>query len=127
MPRERVQHGKLYVDDPRIEPTEVVGQSGEPVGLKAYAQREYIPGEELPTEAVITEQPSLDVTWNRDGGWVQLSIEAPRDWWGRFWDSLLAAEQSHYGVFSETLTRQEINHLIRTLRRARDAAFGADE
>ena len=34
----------------------------------------------------------------------------------------------HYAaVFTEPLTRPQINHLIRTLKRARDAAYGTDE
>lgn len=126
MPRERVQHGKLYVIEAKGS-TKVTDLRGEETGAVASLMHEYAPGEELHEGDIIQEQPSVDVTWNRDPGYVQISIEAPADYWERFEKGRKDGGQTHYGIFSETLTRQEINHLIRTLRRARDAAFGADE
>lgn len=128
MPRERIQHGKMYVDEPDIEPTEAIdGNSGQPAGVFAHVVREFIPGETLPPGTIVREHPSLDVTWNREVGYVQVSIEAPVDWWDRFHESRTRDEQSHYAAYTEVMDRREINHMIRTLRRARDAAYGADE
>lgn len=127
MPRERIQHGKLYVEDNTIESTPIISGTGEDTGLRAHALREYRPGEELEVGNKITEMPSLDITWRGDPGWVQVSIEAPSDWWDRFEESRKESDQSHYGVFTDVLTRDEINKMIRTLRRARNAVFGSDE
>ncbi len=126
MPRERVHHGKLYVDEPNVEPG-LVTDSGRPAGVAAHAMRVYQPGEILAEGEKIREKPSLDDNWRRDPGWVQLSIEAPADWWDQFAEGRDNVEQSHYAVFTDILTREELNNLIRTLRRARNAAFGEDE
>ncbi|WP_280389820.1 hypothetical protein [Nocardia wallacei] len=56
---------------------------------------------------------SLDVHWGRDT-FVQLGV---------------ARDEGKQGssLWSESLTRDQINHLIRVLRRARDQAYGRDE
>lgn len=124
MPRERVQHGKLYAD---ITETPDPGNVGQTPG-SVMRRVEYRPDVALPEGATVREEPSLDVSWNRDGGWVQIAIDAPRDWWERFKESLDGSpEQHHMSAYTDVLTRKEINDLIRTLRRARDAAYGADE
>lgn len=127
MPRQRIQHGKIYVTEPDIEATDVVDDHGKPTGVKAHAATEYIPGSATPEGATVQEMPSLDVTWRGENGWVQIGIEAPSDWWDRFEESRKSAEQSHFGVYTEVLTRDEINDMIRTLRRARNAVYGSDE
>ncbi|QIG59031.1 hypothetical protein SEA_FRANSOYER_23 [Microbacterium phage Fransoyer] len=127
MPRERIQHGKLYVEDDTVEPTPVIDDHGQPSGVQAHALRVYQPGEELPPGAKVMEMQSLDVAWRGDPGFVQISIEAPADWWDRFENSRKLGEQSHYGVYTAELSREEINKMIRTLRRARNAVFGSDE
>jgi hypothetical protein len=67
---------------------------------------------------VETMQPLVQVSWNREAGYVQIATGTrapvtfdsnPDTWW--FVD----------------LDRQMINQLIRALRRARDQAFGRDE
>ncbi|QED11836.1 hypothetical protein SEA_MASHLEY_19 [Microbacterium phage Mashley] len=126
MPRERVQHGKLYVEDPTIKPTPVITDSGQPSGVQAYGLKEWPRGEAVPEGVVVVEEPSLDVTWRSDA-WVQVSIKAPASWWEKFEQSRRGVEQSHFGVYSATLTRAEINAAIRALRRARNAVFGSDE
>ncbi|UDL15930.1 hypothetical protein QEH42_gp288 [Microbacterium phage Pumpernickel] len=121
MPRERIQHGKLYVDIPNDDP--------ETKGLSETKTVKYHPGDDIPPEAKVREEQSLEVNWNRDGGWVQLSIVAPYQWWEK------AVDPDHFdvhgapyqSVYTDVLSRSEINHLIKTLRRARDAAYGADE
>ena len=106
-----------------------IEHEGDDTHLGDITQTEYRGGN-VPANAILREMPSVDVTWNRDSSYVQLSIEAPRDWWDRFNDTYSQANSPDlhsYAVFSEVLDRREINHLIRTLRRARDAAYGADE
>lgn len=76
------------------------------------------------------------VTWQPKSefgnGHVQVAIEADR----RYLTSVLSddgvtangmpADPTPF-VFTPVLTRQEINDMIRVLRRARDRAYGADE
>lgn len=122
MPKERVHHGSMYLFK-KQEPVE-----GQPPSEDDMVGTLWHPGDPQPEGTVLREEPSLDVYWNRDGEWVQVAIDAPTDWWDRFWkdkqeNKLITASS----VFVEALSRQEINHMIRTLRRARDAAYGSDE
>lgn len=131
MPRERVQHGKLYVIE-AANHTVAETLYGDPIPeITAHMMHEFIPGEVLKDGDVIQEEPSLDVNWTKDRH-VQISIEAPIDWWQRFQESYAQEieenpNRMHYAAFTETLTRAEINDMIRVLRRARDAVFGGDE
>jgi hypothetical protein len=119
MPRERVQHGRITVREEHPGTKDFPG---------AILEREYRPEESLPPGATLHEAPSLDVLWSREYGSVQMGFEAPREWWDRFIESYQAnKEMTHYGAFTELFSRTEINHMIKTLRRARDAAYGADE
>ncbi len=79
-------------------------------------------------------EPELNVSWTRAAdhgtGNVQVSLLLPV----RYVEHLAAdlatpdtPEPSGIGAFSPSLGRDELNRLIRTLRRARDAAYGADE
>ena len=118
MPKERVQHGTL-----NVWPKEATL-----IGEAVSEGEIYLPGDKIPEGYILREAPSVDVLWNREGEWVQLAIDAPRDWWERFMASYENSPEQHsFPVVTEVLTRKEINHLIRTLRRARDAAYGADE
>ena len=104
----------------------------EPVapGLLESAGRPYFPGEPQPENTILREEPSLDVVWRREdvGGWVQIGLDAPRDWWERFIASYEGSpEQHHFSAWTAVMDRRQINHMIRTLRRARDAAYGSDE
>lgn len=90
---------------------------------------EYHPGDDALPDATFREEPSLEVSWNRDGSWVQVAYVAPTDWWDRFMadDPNGVHGPKYRTAYTDVLTRQEINNLIRTLRRARDAAYGSDE
>jgi len=55
----------------------------------------------------------LSVGWNKQMGWVQIHM-VPDQW-----------ESTGEWTIVD-LTRRDINSLIRTLRKARDQAFGAD-
>lgn len=140
MPRERIQHGKLLIGpalDPktgkprRIQMENADGTVGEMVEVGTdRSGQEYFPGTPfLSEDERIYEQQSLDIVWNAQGGWVQLSIEAPTEWFQRAldpkdWGDTPPLSQS---IATETLTRQQINQMIKTLRRARNAVFGVDE
>jgi len=123
VPRERIHHGTQYVFtksyNDHLPPSDVVG-------------RPYRPGDDIPEGSTITEEPSFDVSWRKgddgDGGWVQFSIDLPRDKWFEAIKELEADESVvSRAIYTETLTRDELNKAIRVLRRARDQAFGADE
>ncbi|WP_144834087.1 hypothetical protein [Microbacterium sp. BH-3-3-3] len=105
MPRERVQHGKSYPIH------ELSGGGGEAAG--AYSD--------------VT--PSLDIEWARDPqGRVQIAIEFSRERWMAIAKDLQDnSVVEARAIYTESLDRRELNHMIRTLRRARDAAYGADE
>lgn len=65
--------------------------------------------------------PTLQVQWEREGEWVQVQLYASSSYWAE-----LAADDSIVAT-SDKLSRTDLNHMIKTLRRARDAAYGADE
>lgn len=100
------------------------------------------PGDECGPECSIKAYtyPALFVRWANDGhdrtGNVQISLlkyEQPT------WDEWLATDpyeqtETAYPTppiadeyFSQVLSRSEINELIKTLRRAREGAYGKDE
>ena len=122
MPHERIQHGKIFVVSPRPE------DSPNPPSIDDTEAREWTPGEVISENQVLREEPSLDVFWNRDGEYVQVAIEAPSYWWKKFMEGRVDDPQIlSFSAFTNVLTRKEINHMIRILRRARDAAYGSDE
>lgn len=104
MPRERVQHSKSY-------PVHEVSEDG--MAGSTYTE--------------VT--PALDIEWARDPqGRVQVAIEFSREQWIEITEDLRddpAVERR--AIYTDSLDRQQINHMIKTLRRARDAAYGADE
>lgn len=129
MPRERIQHGQMFAW-PRVADSENGGTEPIPPGMLESAGTRYYPGDPMPEGSVIREEPSLDLSWRREdaGGWVQVGFDAPRDWWERFIASYQGSpEQHHFAAWSAVMDRRQINHMIKTLRRARDAAYGADE
>jgi len=72
--------------------------------------------------------PQVELNWSREHEHVQVSIEFAREDWIAIAKELEdAPEVSRKAIFSPGLSRYQINKLIRTLRRARDAAFGVDE
>lgn len=68
-----------------------------------------------PQDSGSTRESIVGVGWGRDQGMVQLGTVYDRD----SYDPCL-------GVYVD-LDRNQINKLIRVLRRARDQAFGRDE
>lgn len=109
MPRERIKRGSLFITE--------AGSS---------LSTAHIPGENMPDGGAIHEEPSLEISWSRDGQCVQVAFVAPLAWLDAAQRDL-APNESHVSLYTEALSRAEINHMIRTLRRARDAAYGSDE
>lgn len=64
----------------------------------------------------------VHVGWNK-AGWVQVSM-----WASAKYLQFAAGNLSDGNgvIYSEVLTRAEVNKMIQALRRARDAAYGAD-
>lgn len=73
-----------------------------------------------------TELPStcVHVGWNR-AGWVQISLALPKEKLDN-WVASLTNDQPEPSLFSEVLSRDDVNKMIRTLRKARDQAYGTD-
>lgn len=110
----------------------------------------------VPSAVISVEQPrrNVHVAWNRTGGsgalnvpydtgWVQIALEVTV---AQMRDMLATAEaqakaeaarnadfgefdteQYQFRISSDVLDRRETNDTIRVLRRARNAAYGADE
>ncbi len=75
---------------------------------------------------VDTESAVVQVGWN-NAGWVQVSMEADKSYLQFAIDTPDGETSDRSTIYSPVLSRGEINKLIRTLRRARDAAYGRDE
>lgn len=74
------------------------------------------------------ERGSVQVRWGRHSGDVQIAVAGPVGWRDPYIHGLRTDVDSDNGLdwfFSPS--RAEINKLIRTLRQARDQAFGRDE
>lgn len=116
MPKETVHHGTKYAEIPNGN-----GITIEVIPLDGLSSP-------MPPGTVITEDPSLEVAWTRDMAHVQVAIDMPRELWIQIAQDLSTDDRvSRKAIYTGVLTRQEINHTIRTLRRARDAAYGSDE
>jgi len=118
MPKERIKHATQYAT------WEAEGNDEYP---GAQLSKALEPGEKAPVGSTITEDVSLDVSWNRDAEWVQVAIEMTPEKWKELSDIAQGDGIDHYSIYTDVLSRTEINKMIRTLRRARDAAYGADE
>ena len=130
MPSETIHWGKQYTVVTHPE-TEHTGGWDEEVDYKGS-----IEGEPLP---VVHRTPSIAIHWTRPGdhapveytedpeGHVQITLDVSAR------EILLAAESvtkygaTSHGFFTDSLSRYQINKLIKILKRARDAAKGVDE
>ena len=65
----------------------------------------------MPREKITAMDADIQVGWSTENESVQLGVTPERDYDAGLWTSL---------------TRDQINVVIRTLRKARDRAFGAD-
>jgi|SRR5882757_5037150 len=76
-------------------------------------------------------EPELSVSWNKAGdygsGHVQVSLLLPGAYVKHLAAESADPETAAVGAFSPALPRDQVNRLIRTLRQARDQAYGRDE
>lgn len=70
---------------------------------------------------ILHTEPTLQVKWFHDPDHVQVQFDVSPEYLAQ-----MVADNCPT-VTSNILSRREINHMIKTLRRARDAAYGADE
>jgi hypothetical protein len=88
-------------------------------------EREIEPGAELPDGSKLVADPELSVSWMPDGH-VQVSINMEAEFIKHL-STGMTEGATHNAVYTPSLSRQEINKLIRVLRLARDKAYGRDE
>lgn len=86
----------------------------------------------LPRSGVSWPHPQLAVHWQREDaggpGVVELSLDCPRAYLEDLARTLQAApDLESLRVFLSPVSRADANTLIRTVRRARDTAYGKDE
>lgn len=79
----------------------------------------------LPVASEVSDDVCVSVGWNRSG-WVQVTLETPTKHLAQVLASYANDNVGDAVVYSETLSREEVNKLIRTLRKARDQAYGSD-
>lgn len=77
------------------------------------------------------EHGSINVAWGRSYQHVQISVAGPIGWRDQYVGQQFAGRSdvdpdAGLDWHLQVQTRNEINDLIRTLRKARDQAFGAD-
>lgn len=65
------------------------------------------------------------VGWNR-AGWAQVSLSLSRSRLQQLANEYSELPSDEVSLYSEVLTRTELNKMIKTLRKARDQAYGAD-
>ena len=140
MPKETVKWGRDFATV-TVRPSDK--QSGYTYELSAEEAQSRIAGDELrKADVEFSNKPRLDVLWQRPidklslpigedpQGSVQILLGLnPTDMKNRIRHLEEHPEdlESFSLIFTEPLTRYEINNLIRTLKRARDAAHGSDE
>lgn len=84
----------------------------------------------VPARFKVLCDPELHVNWMPEssdlGGHVQLSLNMEAVFL-KHRAAGLTDDVSHAAIYTPTLSRQELNKLIRVLRVARDKAYGRDE
>ena len=115
MPREQINYSKPYE---LAEGTTALSDTG----------GEAVPDEDspIPGEVIQRNAPTLHVSWLKDC-MVQLALEGDVTYFRFAADTPDGSTSDRSTVYTVPLTRDEVNKLIRTLRRARDQVFGRDE
>jgi|SRR5882757_690443 len=90
-------------------------------------------GKETYSEETAPQFPLLHIGWHNDpdgGGWVQAHLQIDKLFFAQWVKDMQATADQHddgtIDLYSETMTRDECNQLIKQTRRARDGAYGAD-
>lgn len=74
----------------------------------------------------VWRDPALHVSWH-PGSHVQIAVEMDVSYARMAVEAPTDGEAERTEVFVPPLTRDELNKLIRALRKARDSAYGRDE
>ena len=115
MPKEKINF-------PRVgQPIDWIPQLGED---QPGAWAEGVP-EPVPT-SVVSDDAQVQVGWHKDS-YVQVSIEGHVSYFRFAAENPDGDTSERSTVYTPPLSREEINKMIRTLRRARDQVFGRDE
>lgn len=127
MPKETIKDGTIRVIEAAgSEPIRTL--DGKPMGMSAHRTHEYVVGEELKPGDVLEQEPTFSVNWTKMGpdvhGYAQLSVSIPEDRLKEMLDASPAGEP--LVVFSDFLSRAELNRAITLLRHVRDSAHGVD-
>jgi len=129
MPNEVVHWGHQYTVKHHPE-TENVGGWDEEIPFKGYPE-----GTVPPT---VHRTPKLSVHWSRPEDFGAVAYDEDPEGHVQIGMDISAREielaaksvkdgSSFHGFFTDSLSRYQINHLIKILKRARDSAKGADE
>lgn len=131
MPKERIKHGDIFVIEGQGA-EDVRTLDGEPTGIKAYGIHLYQVGEVLNEADTLEEHASFDIHWTKmdaydpGRGTAQLSVSIPRDLLKRAMEDTDDAD-GPVVIYSDFLSRAELNRMIRLGRHVRDSAHGRDE
>lgn len=127
MPKEKINHAAAYLQ--QIDPLADMPEGTVLVGEVSNIEWNPLAGAESPgawvPDAPITRDAELAVGWLKDS-WIQLSIEGEPSYFRMAAESI-DGEDGRTSVYTPPLSRDEVNKLIRSLRRARDQVFGRDE
>lgn len=135
MPRETVHWGKKYliVEHPETEDHSGYWSEYPYEGRQTDSKGVVLP---FPPGTSYAQSPSVEVVWAKPEGfntplgedaegWVNLAFRVNNNDFEHNRD--LSEDTDEFRIFTRSLTRRQINDTIKTLKRARDAAFGEDE
>lgn len=93
----------------------------------SYAFTPYVDGPIGKDQKALT-YPLVEIAWGRNDGLVQIGFQMTRERWIEIADMLRTdPDIIDHTEYTGSTTRKQLNDTIRTVRRARDSALGADE
>lgn len=134
MPRETVHWGKRYliVEHPETEDHSGFWEEYPYEGHQTDGKGNVLP---FPPNTSLAQAPSVEVIWAKPEsfgplmedpeGWVNIALRVDQNDFDHNRD--LSEDKESFRVITRSLTRRQINDMIKVLKRARDAAFGEDE
>lgn len=128
MPKERIKQGDTLVIEGGSK-SQATDLHGKPLGIYAQLVHVFQPGEVLKKGDTLEEHPSWDIHWNKmqegGDGWANLSVTIPREWLAQVLEDA-PDDENYIQVYSDNLSRAELNRLITLGRHVRDSAHGRD-
>lgn len=121
MPRETVHHGDIWKYTPVKKEDLRPGELPRDADIRRYEGGPVSEGE------TIRQDPSFEISWSKESSHVQVSIDFSREQWLQIAEGLEKdPDVTKSAIYTGTWSRDDINRAIRTLRKARDQAFGED-